>query len=476
MASGAVASDRGGKAARYRRQAAEAGGSGPDHGPPAVDTRQQAGGESEAVAQVAQLVRTGPAGEEAGRAEASRQDRGAKGRRATIAQETLQILEAGGYRQSQGEAGWVDVREAVAAAVAASSFHAAGPWQLARAITPPGGGQSSIEVRRCYVLDAAESLARCAGAKVGVLNFASARNPGGGFTTGAEAQEESIARSSALYPCLMKHFHDFFVPHRNARSGAYTHALIYSSGVPVIRDSTGALLDNPYLADFVTAAAPNRGTMIGKDPAGDAERALHERAHRVLSAFAHGGVSDLVLGAWGCGVFKNDPRTVASIFADHLGHNFRGCFRSVVFAVPDDANASVFEVVFGASARTSGKGAAAGRSSGEAAAVPDGGAKLVTAAGQVASSFSQAEKEFMKFAKAVREILEIERKAANGHRVELTQTKRVEKKAVYLQELRRLEQGLDAQSDVRAKCKDVLAFLASDASVLVEQDDHGKEG
>src|SRR5579862_3718644 len=35
--------------------------------------------------------------------------------------------------------------------------------------------------------------------RIGILNFASAKNPGGGFLGGARAQEESLARSSALY-------------------------------------------------------------------------------------------------------------------------------------------------------------------------------------------------------------------------------------------------------------------------------------
>ena len=35
--------------------------------------------------------------------------------------------------------------------------------------------------------------------RIGVLNFASAKHPGGGFRGGSQAQEESIARSSTLY-------------------------------------------------------------------------------------------------------------------------------------------------------------------------------------------------------------------------------------------------------------------------------------
>jgi uncharacterized protein (TIGR02452 family) len=43
----------------------------------------------------------------------------------------------------------------------------------------------------------------------------------------------------------------------------------------------------------------------------------------------------IVLGAWGCGVFANDPRAVAGVFADALAGAFQGCFAEVVFAVYD---------------------------------------------------------------------------------------------------------------------------------------------
>ncbi|HVT71393.1 MAG TPA: TIGR02452 family protein [Trebonia sp.] len=50
-------------------------------------------------------------------------------------------------------------------------------------------------------------------------------------------------------------------------------------------------------------------------------------------AAAHGHRT-LVLGAWGCGVFRNDPAVVATAFAGHLDRT-RGRFDRVVFAVYD---------------------------------------------------------------------------------------------------------------------------------------------
>lgn len=265
-----------------------------------------------------------------------------------MAFETLGILRDMGY--DSVERGRVDLRSRLRDAIAASRFYPADEGCSDKAYRARFKGQATIEVECCSVLSAAESLRSKPDAlPPGILNFASARNPGGGFSTGAEAQEESLARSSGIYPCLTKHFDAFFVPHRQAASGAYTDAAIYSPGVPVIRDSQGALLDVPYDADFVTAAAPNRGAMqrggAGADKA--AEAALQERAARVLQIFAEHSTADIVLGAWGCGVFKNDPRTVATIFRKLLEGRFKGVFRRVIFAVLDPKMAQDFANVFG---------------------------------------------------------------------------------------------------------------------------------
>jgi len=299
--------------------------------------------------QVRELCSLGTVGEEAERANAARASGGAKGKRAAIARETLDILISGSYVAPRSQKS-VDISGSLSQAVVASTHIPAAKWQdhLAKAGKPKKSVKQKlhVEVRCCTVLAAAQDLAlsESSVAAPGVLNFASARNPGGGFTTGAEAQEESLARSSGIYPCLSKHFDAFFVPNRRAASGLYTHDLIHSPAVPVLRDEHGALLDEPYLVDFVTAAAPNLGVLEGRCDAREAARqckdALNERMHRVLHTFASNGCVDLVLGAWGCGVFRNDPVTVAQLFNEVLTE--LGCFRRVVFAVLDPRMAQTF--------------------------------------------------------------------------------------------------------------------------------------
>lgn len=301
---------------------------------------------------VATLLRVGPLSEEATRAENARAATGRKGENARIAHETIKIIEVGGY-YAPDLGDWVDVRGSVQAAVVASLHYPSTPWHRLPLQPLASGSSDLIEVRCCTCLAAAQELAALqeGSSSPGVLNFASARNPGGGFSTGASAQEESIARSSALYPCLSKHFDAFFVPNRNAPSGAYTHDMIYSPKVPVFLNDEGRLLESWYSADFLTCAAPNLGVLRTSQTAKEAEQiasdSLRERITRMLHLFAQHGVVDVVLGAWGCGVFKNSPAVVASLFKEQLDGKFRGHFRRVVFAVLDMEMAHTFADTFG---------------------------------------------------------------------------------------------------------------------------------
>lgn len=168
------------------------------------------------------------------------------------------------------------------------------------------------------------------GHRVTALNFASAKNPGGGFLSGARAQEESLARSSGLHACLVDQ--PMYAHHRPLTGGLYTHWVLYSPDVPVFRDDDGTLLPEPWPCSFLTCPAVNAGAARRK------ERVLpimRERVQRLLTVAAHHAAGTLVLGAWGCGVFKNDPDHVAGLFHEALTGALRGVFERVVFAVLD---------------------------------------------------------------------------------------------------------------------------------------------
>ncbi|MCO5997039.1 TIGR02452 family protein [Actinoallomurus rhizosphaericola] len=195
--------------------------------------------------------------------------------------------------------------------------------------------------------------------RIAVLNFASARNPGGGYLGGARAQEEDLCRHSLLYPCLLR-APEYYEAHRASRDLLYSDRVIWSPDVPVHRGNDGELLPAPYPVSFLTCPAPNTGEALRRDPA-VADRipaVLRARARRVLSVAAHHGARRLVLGAWGCGVFRNDPRQVAEAFHAHLaaGGDYADVFDHVVFAVwdrnPEPANRAAFTAYFAAETGT----------------------------------------------------------------------------------------------------------------------------
>ncbi|MEG3833851.1 MULTISPECIES: TIGR02452 family protein [unclassified Microcoleus] len=172
-----------------------------------------------------------------------------------------------------------------------------------------------------------------------LLNYASARNPGGGFINGAKAQEEDLARCSGLYPCQLTQ-PEYYQANRSQDSLLYTDYLIYSPKVPWFRIRSRELLDDYFLASVITAPAPNAGQVLRRDPNAipDIEKALRRRAGYVLAVAQDNGHRSLLLGAWGCGVFCNDASMVADAFGQWLeSPRFHGCFDRVVFGIYDSA-------------------------------------------------------------------------------------------------------------------------------------------
>ncbi|KAI1788340.1 hypothetical protein LXA43DRAFT_1025924 [Ganoderma leucocontextum] len=175
---------------------------------------------------------------------------------------------------------------------------------------------------------------------VAVLNFASAKKPGGGFLSGAQAQEESIARSSTVYPTFMtRTAQAFYTLHnRDPKAGYYSHAMIYSPGVTVFRDDGGDWIA-PYLVDVLTSPAVNAGVVRKVASAGiedKIEEAMKERMGRILYLFEQRRVRHVVLGSFGTGVFRNKVEMVARVWTELLlkdGARFKNSFENVVFAV-----------------------------------------------------------------------------------------------------------------------------------------------
>jgi uncharacterized protein (TIGR02452 family) len=245
-----------------------------------------------------------------------------------------QIIAEGRYTTEDGVL--VDVRAALESAIAGTVSHPAdGLIDLSHV---PAGHRTSFEVTAETSLQGARRLHIGGGGRISVLNFASARNPGGGYLGGAKAQEEDLCRCALLYPCLLQ-APDYYSDHRASGDMLYSNRVIWSPDVPVHRGEDGGLLPEPYPVSFLTSPAPNAGEALKRDRSARHRipEVLHERAGRVLAVAAHHGARRLVLGAWGCGVFRNDPHQVAEAFHAHLASDgvFSSTFEHVLFAVWD---------------------------------------------------------------------------------------------------------------------------------------------
>ncbi len=237
----------------------------------------------------------------------------------------MRIIESGRY-QVPG-AGEVVLASDIAAAVAGTRLYLPDD-AVAAAVPVPG--MPVIEVTGETTLAAASRL----GGDVACLVFASARKPGGGFLSGAQAQEESLSRSSALHACLCA-VPEFYAFHRQQPDLRYSDRVNYSPSVPVFRDDNGMLLPHPVTVSFLTAAAPNLVAITASQPenAVTVPAVLRARIARVLQIAAAHRHRQLVLGAWGCGVFGNDPAVVAGAFAHALSQ--ARWFDQIVFAIHD---------------------------------------------------------------------------------------------------------------------------------------------
>ena len=267
-----------------------------------------------------------------------------------LAQQTLRIVDAGEYVSPAGRT----VRIASEVAAAAAGTILVRPGESASYVFDKYEGRGRVEVTEETTAQAARRLVQYEGlTHVAALNFASAKNPGGGFLGGARAQEEDLARASALYKCVCTQ-PAYYDVHRASPSMIYSDHLIYSPAVPFFRDDTLALLEAPFVVSILTSAAPNAGEALRRDPhAKEAiADALEARARVVLEVAARHAHRVLVLGAWGCGVFRNDPEVVAGVFARALEEaRFKGLFERIVFAVydrsPARANLAAFRARFG---------------------------------------------------------------------------------------------------------------------------------
>lgn len=202
--------------------------------------------------------------------------------------------------------------------------------------------------------------------RVCVHNFASASNPGGGVTRGSNAQEECLCRCSDLYFCLNtpEMWNGFYKPHRNAKNPIHNDDIIYTPDVVVFKTDTAypKLMEESdwYNVNVITCAAPNlREHPSNMFNTGDGNSAIkisdeelkliHEkRLRRILDVAAIERNEVVILGAFGCGAFANNPTVVVEA-ARNVIEEYKYTFKTIEFAVycspRDERNYNIFEKI-----------------------------------------------------------------------------------------------------------------------------------
>lgn len=197
------------------------------------------------------------------------------------------------------------------------------------------------------VLDKYGSDIYKSGAKrVLVLNLASPVNPGGGVRKGSTAQEEELCRNSSLLLSLesdaAKRYYNYNRAHRNMDNTYMgTDAMMFTPDVEVLKDEEGYFLDETFIVSVLTCAAPS--IRNGKEGMSESEyrEMVYNRIVKMLKCSAYFGYKYLVLGAWGCGAFRNDAKVISDLFCkafnelEYCQMKTKDLFRRVDFAVLD---------------------------------------------------------------------------------------------------------------------------------------------
>lgn len=201
---------------------------------------------------------------------------------------------------------------------------------------------------------------------VAVLNFASATNPGGGVVNGSSAQEECLCRCSTLYFNLIeeKMKNGFYVSHRKQKNPLHNDDIIYTPEVVIFKTDTSypklMKKENWQTVNVITCAAPNlREKPSNIHNSGDGNvsvsisdnelQLLHEkRGAKILDVAIAEKNQVVILGAFGCGAFKNKPEIVAKAYKN-LMEKYKYAFETIEFAVycspRDDSNYQVFKKI-----------------------------------------------------------------------------------------------------------------------------------
>lgn len=180
-----------------------------------------------------------------------------------------------------------------------------------------------------------DAIHRNRGKKLGVLNFASARHAGGGFLNGAMAQEECLAYCSDLFDTQTTD-----IGKKYYKNNATVNHHSYYDGMMItencfFRDSKFNLVKTPTCCMVITAPAVNMGQVRKHNESElNAKQIMKNRMRNILYLFIFHGCTNIILGAFGCGVFQNDPYDIAKYWHELLiDEGLQKYFEEITFSI-----------------------------------------------------------------------------------------------------------------------------------------------
>lgn len=176
--------------------------------------------------------------------------------------------------------------------------------------------------------------------EIAIMNFANAFRTGGDFIGGASAQEETLCRCSSLYASLIseKAKQDYYQYNKDNKNDRISERVMVSPDVAFLRyDDDYEWFEKPIVMSVITAAAVDkRSKRMRGISEKKVDRYMRHLVRNTIKAAADNGIDTLVLGAFGCGVFGNDPKVVSRYFRCVLvDEGYDRYFKNIVFAIPD---------------------------------------------------------------------------------------------------------------------------------------------
>lgn len=256
-----------------------------------------------------------------------------------IARDTLNTLENGYYKLSNGKT--VSIQNSIDHCVEETILYRSQELDvLLSKLQNEHTYDTVIEVTNETTLSAGERLTQTFDS-VCCLNFGSAIHPGGVFWNGNNAQEQSLARASALYPSLVSKI-EMYEYNKAHKDYWYCDNMILSPSVPVFKNDNGEYREKPYHLSFLTCPAVHKSVLQRQTDMFSQEKVdtiMQKRIKKIVGVALKHKYEALILGSYGCGIFGNNPNDVARYFAGVLSSfPYKHGFKQITFAVYDNAH------------------------------------------------------------------------------------------------------------------------------------------